>query len=402
MSVLAQSGFGRGDKIEQGLAAGIIDGVIMSPCDETKDRLENGIRQLRREFPDAQILFDPQFYLATLSAPRDKHLGEYDYYANNSGLGRTQFSPSLIRRYTQNCINYQYNEMGDELSYLLSPTILFDGFSDYWSQVAINMAVESVDHYATLDSPPPLLISLVISETALQSLVALEEYLDALTELDVEGFYIIIRRNANFLTNAMDPHCFGQFLYMCHVLRNINNYVVVVGYSDWHSFILESAGATFTACGWYQNLRYFSLSRFLPQTGGRRPRKRYSSSPLLSCPFIMPEMEDIHLAGFLSNVLTGAASDSILMHGPASGEPNWTDVVSCLTHWTSLHSLSTRISNLNSPVDRIQESLNIINGAFNLYNFLIGHGINFDTMTGPQHLFDWQMSINEFRATARI
>ena len=40
MSVLAQCGFGRATKIEQGLADGVIQGVIMSPRDERRERLE--------------------------------------------------------------------------------------------------------------------------------------------------------------------------------------------------------------------------------------------------------------------------------------------------------------------------------------------------------------------------
>ena len=140
MSILAQCGFGRGDKIERALEAGSIDGVIMSPRDESEERLRGSVQGWEQDYPQAMVLFDPQFYAATLSAPRDGHLGEYDYYAANSGLSRTQFSPSKLRRYVEQCLGYQHCSLGSGLSYLVSPTILFDDFRDHWSQVALSMA----------------------------------------------------------------------------------------------------------------------------------------------------------------------------------------------------------------------------------------------------------------------
>jgi len=233
MSILAQCGYGRGDKVEQGLDEGIIDGAIMSPRDEGRDRLEQTINEWGSGYPDAVILFDPQFYAARLNAPRDGHLSEYDYYSNASGLGRTHFSGTRIRRYVRECLNYQHTTFNDNLAYLISPTILFDSFSDSWSQIALNMAVESADYHATeLKEPQPLLLSIVASETAFQTMEAMEEFLDALTELDVDGFYLIIRRNATSLQNAMEAESFGRLLYFCYVLAEINEYKVIIGYSD--------------------------------------------------------------------------------------------------------------------------------------------------------------------------
>lgn len=402
MSVLAQCGYGRADKIEQGLTAGVIDGVIMSPRDENKDRLEAAILQWGKDYPNANLLFDPQFYATTLSAPKDGHLSEYDYYNNNCGLGRMHFSSSRIRRYVQECLEYQFNTFGDNLSYLISPSILFDDFRDYWSQVAINLSVESADFHSGLTKPPPLLISIIVSETAMHSLDALEEFLDALTELEVNGFYLIIRRNANTLQHAMEAASFARFMYMCYVLAEINEYTVIVGYSDWHSFLLESIGVNFTACGWHQNLRQFSLARYLPPTGGRRPRKRYSSVPLLSSPLINPELQDIYMAGLLSTVLTGGENDAILSNGPSAGEGKWSDLIAAITHWKCLSSLAKQITPGSTVTDRLQRSLGFIQTAQNLYTRLAHSGINFDPSTGPHHLLEWRTAVQEFKSIARV
>jgi hypothetical protein len=402
MSVLAQCGYGRSDKIEQALAAEVIDGVIMSPRDEKKDRLEMAVHQLEKDYPNANVLFDPQFYATTLNAPKDGHLGEYDYYNNNCGLGRTHFSPSRIRRYVKECLDYQVGTFGDKLTYIISPSILFDDFRDYWSQVAINFAVESADYHAELKKTPPLLISIIVSETALQSLDALEEFLDALTELEVDGFYLIIRRNSDNLQHAMEPTSFARFMYMCYVLAEINEYTILVGYSDWHSFLLESVGVNFTACGWHQNLRHFSLKRFLPSSGGRRPRKKYSSEPLLSSPLILPELEAIYKEGLLNLVLSGGRNDKILSKNPAAGEGKWSDLHAIMTHWECLSSLARQVGIGSTVADRLMTSLELIKGAENLYTRLAYSGIGFDPTTGPRHLNDWRAAVQEFRAIARV
>ncbi|HEX9750196.1 MAG TPA: hypothetical protein VGB22_02740 [candidate division Zixibacteria bacterium] len=402
MSILAQCGYGRGDKIEQGLDDGAIHGVIMSPRDERRERLEQDIKSWRSRYPSALVMFDPQFYAANLNNPRNGHLSEYDYYNKNSGLRRTHFSGTRIQGYVRECLDYQQETFGSNLAYLLSPTILFDAFRDSWSQIALNMAVESADCHANLDTPQPLLISLVISETAFQAMDPLEEFLDALTEIDAQGFYIIIRSNSASVQNAMESAPFGRFMYFCHVLTTINEYNVIVGYSDWHSFLLETAGVTHTATGWYQNLHQFSLTRFQPSSGGRRPRKRYSSAPLLSSPLINPELQDIYLARLLPRVLSGSARDTSLKNGPAAGEANWTDEISCLAHWHSLNDLSQRLSALPTQPERIQEAERLMQNALTLYAHLGSQGVSFDPSTGPDHIREWQYSLQEFRGLAGL
>ena len=402
MSILAQCGYGRSSKIEQGLNDGVIHGVIMSPRDERRGRLEQDINTWGSSHPNALVMFDPQFYAVNLNNPRDGHLSEFEYYNNNSGLGRTHFSGTRIQGYVKECLDYQHQTFGSNLAYLISPTILFDAFRDSWSQIALNMAVESADYHSNLNSPQPLLISLFISETAFQTMDAVEEFLDALTEIDTRGFYIILRRNSSSVQNAMESAQFGRFMYFCHVLTIINEYDVIVGYSDWHSFLLEAAGVTYSATGWYQNLRQFSLARFQPSSGGRRPRKRYSSAPLLSSPLINPELQDIYLAKLLPRVLSGSSHDAILQNGPASGEANWSDEISCLVHWYSLNALSQRLSALPTQSGRIQEAERLMQNALTLYTQLSSKNVSFDPSTGPDHIHEWQHSLQEFRKLAGI
>jgi hypothetical protein len=200
----------------------------------------------------------------------------------------------------------------------------------------------------------------------------------------------------------MESAPFGRFMYFCHVLTTINEYDVIVGYSDWHSFLLEAAGVTHTATGWYQNLRQFSLGRFQPSSGGRRPRKRYSSAPLLSSLLINPELQDIYLANLLPRVLSGSIHDAILQNAPASGEANWSDEISCLAHWYSLTTLSQSLSAFPTRSGCIQEAKRLMQNALTLYAQLGSQNVSFDPSTGPNHIREWQDSLQEFSALAGL
>ena len=393
--LFAQSGYGRGNKVHLALDEGLIDGVILSPKDERRERIEECVANLHDGY-NASILFDPQFYVTTLSSPRDGRLPEYEYYADNAPLGRTQFSPRQVSRYTSECINYQYQELPG-LTHLVSPSVLFDDFRDSWSQISLNMADATIDSHSSLSDPQPLLLSIVTSELALQAATGMEEFLDALTTLDVKGFYLLIKRSSSSYQLAMDARAMGNLLYFVHVLADLNEYDVVVGYSDWLGFLFQAAGATATATGWHQSLRQFSMARFEPARRGGRPRKRYSSAPMLSSPLIVPEMQDIHRAGLLPNVLTDTEYDAILATNPAGGEARWTDEIGCLAHWAAIGNTIEEISAHTRPVARVAAALELIDEAQSLYDRLALRDVNFELQTGPNHLSSWRDSMSDFR-----
>jgi hypothetical protein len=400
MPLLAQSGYGRGEKIEKGLDAESIRGVILSPRDESPDRLESFCAELSSREDSPILLVDPQFYATTLRNARDGNLPAYPYYGDNCALSRNQFRPSQIEDYVKDCLDYQLGLNG--LSYIVSPTVSFDGFRDFWSQIAINMAEASADYHARERPDPPLLISVVLSEGALRYMEQVNEFLDALSTLEVHGFYLLVQRNSSAVQHAMEPVPMANLMYFIHVLGRLNGYEVISGYSDWLGFLLEAAGASMTASGWHNGLKQFSLNRFLPQSGGRRPRKRYSSLPLLSSPLVVPELEEVYLASMLPLVLTGGSHDHLLDGGPANGEPQWTEEVACLAHWESLARLLGRIEAISDVPTRLDNAVATIHSAQSLYTRLKASGIIMDPQTGPDHLDDWLNSIAAFRQEAGV
>lgn len=345
-------------------------------------------------------MVDPQFYVTTVSVPRDGRLPEYDYYADHAPLSRTQFSPRLIAGYVRACLNYQ-NELAG-LSYILSPTVLFDDFRDSWSQIVLNMADASIDCHGGLADAPPLLVTIVTSELALRNATGMGEFLDALSGLEVDGFYLLVNRSSSGYQAAMDARAMENLMYFVHVLAHLNDYRVLVGYSDWLGFLLHAAGASATATGWHQSLRQFSMARFEPAGGGRRPRKRYSSTPLLSNPLIVPELEDIYRAGLLGNVLSGSRYDAILRGGPAAGEARWTDEIGCLAHWAAVGRAIEAIEAQRRPPAKLTTAVQLIDAAKSLFDRLVVRGVNFEPQTGPDHLTSWRDSVLAFRHSASV
>jgi len=347
------------------------------------------------------VLFDPQFYAASLRNARDGHLSEYPFHANDSGLGRNQFRPRQIQRYVSNCLEYQSLSLPG-LAYLVSPSVPFDDFSDSWSQIALNMAEASVDDWQSRQGAPPLLVTIVLSESSLRDFTRMNEFLDTLSTLDTAGFYVLVQRTSAVPEPAMDITSMANLLYFVYVLASLNDYRVVVGYSDWMGGLFQSVGATFSASGWHNSLRQFTLARFMPQRGGRRARKRYSSLPLLSCPLVVPELEDVFLAGLLGNVLTGGVHDRVLSRGPRRGEGDWTDVISCLAHWESLSRFYGGIESQVAVSARLNTAEQSIRAALALYAQLQASNVYFEAATGPDHLSDWLDSLRIFRNEATV
>ncbi len=399
MAVLAQVGYGKGEKVQKGIAAHVIKGAILSPRDEEKPRLEAFVGQLTTQINGRCIvLFDPQFHASTISDPNDGYLSSYSYYQDAGHLDRTGFTPRNIQQYVKSCLSYQRRL---NVTYILSPTVIVEDFTDLWSQTALNLADEAVARHTGLQSAPPLLISVIVSAPALRNTDELLRYLDALSRLDVEGFYIVVCREQGYHP-AMDSDLMANLMYAVYVLGDVNRYMIVAGYSDWLGLLLEAAGATHFATGWFQNLRQFSPGRFDRSSGGRRPKKRYSSGPLLSSILIQPELQDVSMAKQLPTVLSRTKYDGIIGTSPAGNEAGWTDEINCLHHWATLSSISREIYRKPTRVAKLEFIFSIVSAAIPRYRSLKAKGIQFSSKEPEAHLKVWRESISEFRRKANI
>src|ERR1044071_2129972 len=132
MPVYAQHGHGKGERLRLGLEGGWIEGVILSPRDEGPDAIAQTIDSIREANTGAVVLFDPLFCASLINPVRDGRLPDYDFY--KPALSRRDFiGVGKVERIVERALAFQ----GDlDVTAFLSPTILLNGLSDSWSQIA--------------------------------------------------------------------------------------------------------------------------------------------------------------------------------------------------------------------------------------------------------------------------
>ena len=388
MAIFAQHGWGKSDKIHRGIADQSIGGVIMSPRDESPANLSAFLSTIPTT---VTRLADPQLYAATIWPVRDGKLPSYDHYRGN--LTPASFSVSAIRDFVEQSLSWQY---GIDVSEILSPTVMVDDLNSQWSQIAMMLAQETVAQH---NGASPLLISVVIGEDALRHRTMVDGWLNDITRFDVDGFYLVIRRAAESYRQLYEPDVLGGLLRVCYSLAELNQYEVVMGYTDMVTLLMHAVGVRATGAGWFAGLRQFNLRRFQPSTGGRRPRSRYSSALLLNSIY-MTELDAIHGAGRIADVLSGSGYDNRFTGNANPENVAWPDEDAALHHWCVLDSISRSVAGPTIS-DRLDNARDLILQARLLYNSLQPVAV-FTTETGPTHLDQWLESLNRFRQEASV
>ena len=391
MTILAQHGFGKSDKIERGIADGSIDGVIMSPRDERPPNLASFLSALTATHPNVERLVDPQLHAGTIIGARDGRLPSYGHYRRN--LVPSSFSPSAIQDFVREALNWQ-NSL--DVSSVVSPTVSVEDLGGRWAQIALMLAQETV---AQFNGTKPLLISLVVREDALRHLAPVDNWLDELTRLDVDGFYLVVFRNSEIYRQHYDPEVLSALMRVCYSLGELNQYRVYVGYADMATLLLHAVGVTRTAAGWYVNLKQFTMRRFEPVSGGRRARPRYSSRPLLNSIY-MSELDGIYNGGHLGHVLSGTSYDARFNTNTNPENVPWPDDVAALHHWEVLSEISQSLQG-TTVGDRLDSARTIIGHAQAVYT-QAGTLVPFANETGPTHLVQWLDALSRFRADASV
>lgn len=401
MKIYAQHGYGKSDKIHKGLENGSLSGLIISPRDEKIDNIRSFRNDLDESFPQAEILIDPQFYYATYVDSTSKNLNECEYYPGTINLSQLR-SPQNLNKYALECLSFQ-NELG--VSKLISPSILIPNFTDRQAQIALTMAEASIAVANQFEKP--LLISLVFSESALNETDNVNEFLNELSMLAVDGFYIIVaRNNTDYNQRFDDSTSLTNLLTMIYSLSEINEFNVVTGYSDFVGLLYLSVGASGIATGWHNSSRKFTVQqRILPVSGGRLPRERYSSVPLLNSIYTSEldsiSKQVISAGGRLEEYLSGTLYDEIILAG-GSPSDGWSRQFSHLQHWAAIKQSSNSILAGKDISARLDSMLRKITEAKSLYSILRGAAVQFEKSTSSDHLSTWETGLKQFRALHNI
>lgn len=397
MKIFAQHGYGRTTKLEHGLSQDCIQGVIFSPKDESPGDLTNLVIDLRKQFPSAELMIDPQFYVATTVPAKDGHLPDYPYY--RAPLTRKDLLPARnLTKFARQTLDFQ---RALPVSHLLSATVSFDDFTDPWCQTALSLAQESLE-YGYKFPQKPLLLSFVIDESAFRHQGAMKEFLDMITLFDVAGFYFIIKRRDAYYSQQIETNTLENLLYFTHTLGALNRYKLVFGYTDLLGLPLQAAGASATACGWYQSQRFFYADKFRPSSRGSRPRPRYTSLPLMNSVLLVPELSAIEHQGKLERALSDTSIDTDLAENFANASAEWSLNTSTIHHWSCMSKVIKRMARFDDPGERLDIVQTMISRAGALYDQLLEAGIQFEYRSGNSHLAQWNIGIENFRTTMRL
>jgi hypothetical protein len=396
MALYAQHGHGKADKITDALNAGTVQGVIFGARNEKPENLAAYLARLSEQYA-CELLLDPQFYVSTLVPPHDRFLPEYPYY--EAGRTANDFTTRKIREYVRTTIDFQL-DLG--VTAIVSPSVIFESFSDRWYQIALNLADASLEHHASLNQAPPMLLSFIFAEEALGAEEELGRFLDTVTQdgWDAGGFYFVVARREGSYSQQFDSAHLANLLYLVHVLGEVNSLRVVCGYTDFVGITLRAAGAAAFATGWHQSLRQFHRKNFVERPPGGQPaRERYSSGPLFNSVFIS-ELEDIHDVGRLTDVLSRVDLDQVITSAPSPLRAAWNQAVSQQHHWQTLHGLDAQL--VGGAREAMRHTLRRVREAQGCYALLERSGLTFERFTGKEHLAEWSRAISDFARRAGL
>ncbi len=392
MTLYIQHGHGKSTRITEAFDDGVAGGVIFAARNEKLDKLDSCISQLQDGYNNIDILFDPQFYVSTLVPANDRYLPEeYSSYYQPGRTAKDFIGSKKIDAYAKSTLDFQLKR---NLDRLITPTVIAGSFADRWSQIALQLADASIDYHTGLKEAPPLLVSIVVSEAALDSRPDLDAALDTLTGWDVQGFYVVVVREEPSYSQMFDDDRLARLLYLVHVLGDRNDYEVVCGYSDFVGIPLMAAGASAIATGWYQSLRQFHQKAFLKRKPGGQPaRLRYSSLPLLNS-IMLSELQSIYEADHLDAVLSGVDLDSVIREASSPEDAAWTARISERHHWQTLAAgIDTLTGKSKKDTEKIIDQVRKANGLYTL----IKPGVPFGHHTDGRHLPEWFRGLQEFQ-----
>jgi hypothetical protein len=407
MKLYAQHGYGQGEKILRGLEKSYIHGVIYSPRDISAPQLRTNISEVLQANANADRFFDPQYFAAYNVTDSEARLGhlklceEYKKsYFTNRRRRELELDSKLITEDIEDCLAFQ-NTL--DVTGVISPNILitrsFDSIEGAIAKNFIRIAGQvCVDQHFD----KPLYATLAVSREALLDRGELFTFLEDITVLDKrpDGFYVLIAagsedaRSDIFYTDVI-----AGWMLINHSL-SLNGYQVINGYSDLLTPFLRIAGAMAGATGWWSNSRMFSLSRFLPASGGRLPIPRYLSKVLLN------RISHIELAQItdlrsrfprIPNVLNGLETD-FLYPLKQGYEPARSDEV--LQSWEAIRSLCEDICRENQ-IETLHLCRAAITRAINAYDE-IQSNIRLDARSNGEHLIAIQEGLSLFARLAEM
>ncbi|MBS0657751.1 MAG: hypothetical protein JSR82_05820 [Verrucomicrobia bacterium] len=400
MQLLAQHGYGNGNKVQRGLDDGLIDGVIFGAKDIAPQKLAESLEQVQESHPECVRLFDPQYYATLLAAQPGARLGwlfgqdSYTYF--QARRRRDLEREGQVLDDLRTVLDFQCRL---PVSALIAPNIVirrsFDSLEATVAKTFLRNAASSVSE---LGDVRPLYATLAISSAALADRIELQNFLQEVTEIEdpPTGFYLLLERPDNSITSALtEPDLLSRWMLVNHVLK-LTGFQVINGYTDVLSPYLGAAGADAVAAGWFNTLKCFSLKKFEPVSDfARRPVTRYLSKALLKS-IRSTELHD--LRGPFPDVLNGLPTDDA--YDPEEGStPDGISEV--LQNWDGIRMMNELVveGDFTASLDACRGALDV---AEELYVRIREFGLTMRDRSGAAHVELIREELSAFEALAEL
>ena len=388
--LFAQDGHQPAEKIIKAFDNNYVQGVVLCPRGLKPEKVDLLIDIYRESHSNKTVILDPNFYVFSL--PATANIGKLNLYPYYPGfIDRKDFTSRNIVEYVQKTIDYQTEKNFD---ILLSPSVIIPSFNSPWSQIALQLFSESISYKKSNSINKELYLTLVIGEAAFREDEQFSSYLDDLTTLECDGFYIIIERSTDSFPQWSDPTTLAKFMYLINNLHK-QGFKTIIGHTDIVGLVLKAVGADSIANGWWKNLKQFSRNRYFP-SGFGHPKSTYTSKTLLNSIFINPYLQQITEVNLGDKILALDGVDNILSKDPVA--VRWNQEDSVLQHWKTLNELFSEIDTLPDTVTKIASVKNRIDAAIELYRELRMNDIEFDNSNGPAHLRVWKDALNMYES----
>lgn len=391
MAILAQLGFAKKGKVEKGTEQNLIHGVVLRPQNDKPESLIRYAERLRRKCDDIEIYFDSEFSIFSIQG--DVNLGktsEYSFYPNATNPGSNYLLQEL-EGYIKGSVEFQ-KKLGVKSILGICPII--QDYKDRSMGTLSNIIELSLGALANEEAyhSGNFMISLCVQETAFQDIDSVNHMLDELTAWDVEGFYVVIDRNASAVFEPnIDEQRLANIMYFLYSLSVVNSYKVIVGYVNLLSVPYSAICNAEFAVGWFGKTRMFTQSGFINSKGGKRPKLRYLSEPLLSSVLVEPEIVTMKQNLDDSMFLSGSPFDNELK--PES----WSQEKECLEDWYALSSLTQHLQsevNIFKRIDILQYKVNKARHILQEIEKVIPA---LDKKSNPVYLDTWEKALERFK-----
>lgn len=391
--ILGLDGHQPGDKLSAGLAESAIDGCVLTLRYRRPQNLSETALQLASHYPGRALMVDPCSYYITCLP---QGLGQYNNYPFAiAGLNRRGLRDVVLRDYAVQCLDFQSQL---RVTSLVGPGIPLDTFDDFRSELSLRTyaATHAVQQESESLRSLPLLHSLTFRESALASIESVSEYLDLLTQVPGDGFYLTVSRDVDSDPQWGRPdrqERLVRLLYLIYAL-SLNGYRVVYSYSDFVGLLALAAGATDVAAGWFSTTRQLYCGR-LGQTEGRRgqPRPSYASRPLLAWLVLSSDVAALMAGGFTDDVIDNVGYDQRVKSEGTGTE--WRRKTEVVHFWHVLSALGAEISGPATVNGRVEALHSLIVRAVAIHAS-ISTRVRIEKK--PSHLRIWLQALEQFQA----